>query len=39
VQQGGDQLLALVFGLLGVALGGERLAAAQAVGVVGNTTW
>lgn len=34
VEQGADQLLALVLGLFRVALGGERLAAAQAVDIV-----
>ena len=36
MEQGADQFLALVFGLLGVAFGGEGLAAAQAVLVVGE---
>lgn len=36
VQQGADQFLTLVFGLFGVAFGGEGLAAAQAVLVVGE---
>ena len=34
MEQGADQFLAFVFGLFGVAFGGERLAAAEAVQVV-----
>jgi hypothetical protein len=36
VEQGADQFLAFVFGLLGVAFGREGLAAAEAVLVVGE---
>ncbi|MNP40324.1 hypothetical protein D3C76_1339600 [compost metagenome] len=34
MEQGADQFLAFVFGLFGITLGGERLAAAEVVQVV-----
>ncbi|MCY1436903.1 hypothetical protein D9M71_530430 [compost metagenome] len=36
VEQGADQFLAFLFGLFGIALGGERLATAQAFLMVGE---